>query len=107
MNDDIKEFGVVGLTHRGELVSIPVFSTDGYNHKTHHLHHFIKQQDWKRDKEWFIERGIKQKLILLPQWLHLIVHNSPAGARVSDADFEDKFKISRWELIFNRRHSKY
>ena len=43
MNEDIAKYGVFGLTHTGELVRVPVFSTDDYNHYTHHLHHYIKQ----------------------------------------------------------------
>ena len=74
MNEDIAKYGVFGLTHTGELVRVPVFSTDDYNHYTHHLHHFIKQQDYKKNKAWYDERGIKQKLILLPIYLHEFVH---------------------------------
>lgn len=102
MNDDIKEYGVYGLTHNGELVPLDVHSTADYNHLTHQLHHFIKQQEWKRNREWFTVHDIKQKLILLPIWMHEQVHNC-----LNDEEFEQKFKISRWDLVFNRRHSKY
>ena len=107
MNDDIDEFGVVGLTHKGELVRVPVFSTNDYDHNKYELHHFIKQQDYRRNKGWFDEHNVKQKLILLPKWLHLIVHSSPYGAKLTDQEFEQKFKISRWDLVFNRRYSRY
>lgn len=103
MNDDIKEYGVYGLTHTGELVPLAVYSTDDYNHYTHQLHHFIKQQDYKRNEEWFTVHDIKQKLILLPIWLHQAVHDCP----ISDEEFKEKYKISRWDLLFNRRHSSY
>ena len=108
MNDDIKKYGVLGLTHEGELVPIPVYSTADYNHFTHQIHHYIKQQNYWRKKqiEWFEERGIKQKLILLPVWVHCQVHNT-ATRNMTDEEFLERFKISRWELIFNRRHSKY
>ena len=102
MNDDIKEFGVVGLTHNGELVPLDVHSTDDYNHLTHQLHHYIKQQEWKRNREWFTVHDIKQKLILLPKHIHELVHNC-----MDDEAFEKKFKISRWDLVFNKRYSKY
>lgn len=107
MNEDIKKYGVYGLTHEGALVLLPIHSTGDYNHLTHQLHHFIKQQDYKRNEQWFTVHDIKQKLILLPVWVHNIVHNSPNGADLSDEEFLKKFKISRWDLVFNRRHSKY
>lgn len=103
MNDDIDNFGVYGLTHNGQLVRVPVFSTADYNHSTHQLHHYIKQQEYKRNKQWFEDRGIKQKLFLIPKWLHLIVHNSPDGAQLTDEKFIERFKVSRYELLFNRK----
>ena len=106
MNEDIAKYGVFGLTHTGELVRVPVFSTDDYNHYTHHLHHYIKQQDYKRNKEWFDKNAIRQKLIILPIHIHEIIHNQGIK-NLTDSEFEQKFKISRWDLVFNRRYSKY
>ena len=106
MNDDIDDFGVWGLTHTGNLVRVPVFSTDDYDHKTHQIHHYIKQQEYKRKKEWFDAKGIKQKLILLPIWVHEQVHNI-AIKNLTDKEFEQRLNISRWDLLFNRRYSKY
>ena len=106
MNEDIKEFGVVGLTHYGTLVPVPIYSTDDYNHYTHQLHHYIKQQDYKRNKEWFDKNAIRQKLIILPIFLHEQIHRQ-AIKNLTDTEFEQKFKISRWDLVFNRRYSKY
>lgn len=96
MNDDIKQFPVYGLSTQG-LVPIEIHSTEDYNHYTHHLHHYIKQQDWKRNQKWFEERGIEQKLILLPVQMHTDLH-----ACVSN--FKDKYNIDRAELLFNRRN---
>jgi hypothetical protein len=95
MNDDIKQFPVYGLCRQG-LVPIEIYSTEDYNHYTHHLHHYIKQQDWKRNQKWFEERGIKQKLILLPVQVHIDLH-----ACISD--FKKKYNIDRSELLFSRR----
>lgn len=106
MNDDIDNFGVYGLTHNGQLVRVPVFSTNDYNHSTHQLHHYIKQQEYKRNKQWFENMGIKQKLILVPIYLHEHIHNT-AVKNLTDTEFEQKFKISRWDLVFNRRYSNY
>lgn len=106
MNDDIKEFGVFGLTHYGTLVPVPIYSTDDYNHLTHHIHHYIRQGAYAGNKDWYDKRGIKQKLILVPIYLHEQVHNT-AVKNLTDTEFEQKFKISRWDLVFNRRYSKY
>ena len=105
MNDDISQFGVLGLAN-GELIPLSITSTNDYNHYTHHIHHYIKKGEYKRNKAWFDERGIKQKLILLPIYLHEQVHNQAVN-NLTDEEFKEHFKISRWELLFNRRHSEY
>lgn len=102
MNDDIRKFPVYALSNQG-LVPIDISSTDDYNHYTHQLHHYIKQQSYNGNKEWYEKRGIKQKLILLPIWVHKEIH----GMKYSDEEFFEKFKISRWDLLFNRRYSSY
>lgn len=105
MNDDIKKYGVLGLTHNGELVPIPVYSTADYDHFTHQIHHYIKQQNYSTEsqKKWFADRGIEQKLILLPIWVHLTVHNNSSGRNLTDEGFEKRFNISRHKLLFNRK----
>lgn len=103
---DLKQFPIYGLSQEGELIDIPVTSTSDYNHLTHQIHHFIKQQNWKNNKDWFIQRGIQQKLILLPVHVHEQVHLQ-AVKNLTDTEFLEKYKISRWELLFNRRHSEY
>lgn len=105
MNDDIKKYPVYGLSKEG-LVKIELESVEDYNHFTHQLHHYIKQQDYERNKQWFDDRGIKQKLILLPSFCHEQVHFQGIK-NLSDADFKKKFHIGRWELLFNRHYSEY
>lgn len=105
MNEDIQRYPTYALSGQG-LVPIQIFSITDYNHRTHNLHHFIKQQEYKRNKAWFDDRGIEQKLILLPIWLHEQVHLT-AVKNMTDEEFKDKFKVSRWDLIFNRRYSEY
>ena len=105
MNDDIKKYQVYALSGQG-LVPIEITSTNDYNHMTHQLHHFIKQQSYNRNKDWYDNKGIEQKLILLPNFVHEQVHQQ-AIKNLTDEEFEEKFKISRWELLFNRRYSKY
>ena len=106
MNDDIRKFPVYALTYDGDLIPLEISSTDDYNHYTHQLHHYIKQQEWKRNNNWFKARHITQKLILMPIFLHEQVHQQ-AVKNLTDEEFEEKFKISRWDLLFNRRYSNY
>lgn len=107
MNEDIKKYPIFILKN-GELVrTYKIKSTNDYNHYTHNLHHYIpKQQNYEKNKGWYEERGIGQKLILLPIPTHEQVHNQ-AVHNLSDDDFYGYYKISRWELVFNRRYSKY
>lgn len=105
MNEDISLFPIYGLS-QGKLIPLSIENVNQYNHTTHNLHHFIKQQNYRKNKAWFDERGIKQKLILLPIYLHEQVHNQ-AVKNLTDEQFKEKYKISRWELLFNRRHTEY
>lgn len=102
MNDDIKKYPVYALSQSG-LVPIEITSVNDYNHQTHQLHHYIRQGAYNGNKKWYDDRGIEQKLILLPTWVHLILHDNPAGANLSEQEFEKKFGISKWHLLFNRK----
>lgn len=102
MNEDIKRFPVYALSQQG-LVPIEIFSTEDYNHITHQLHHYIRQGAYNGNEQWYKSRGIEQKLILMPVW----VHNELHGMKYTDEEFEEKIGVSRWELLFNRRYSKY
>lgn len=96
MNDDIKKYGVKML-YNGKLYPADwVQNTDSYNHYLYQLHHFIKQQSYKRNEQRYKEQGIKQKLILLPVQCHLDLHNCIS-------DFEQKWKIKRSELLYGAR----
>ena len=105
MQEDIQRYPIYGLSD-GRLIPLSIANVSQYNHYTHNLHHFIKKGDYARNKAWYQERGIQQKLILLPIFLHEQVHLQ-AVKNLSDAEFLDKYKISRWELLFNRRHTEY
>lgn len=105
MRDDIGLFPIFGLSN-GKLVPLSIENLKKYTRTTHQIHHYIKQQNWRSNKQWFIDRGIKQKLILLPIWLHEQVHNQ-AVKNMTDEQFKQKVGISRWDLVFNRRHSEY
>lgn len=105
MNEDIQQFDIFGLSD-GKLIPLSIENVNQYNHSTHNLHHFIKKGDYVRNKQWYDERGIKQKLILLPIYLHEQVHLQ-AVKNLTDEQFKEQYKISRWELLFNRRHTEY
>lgn len=105
MNEDIQQFDIFGLSD-GQLIPLSIENVKQYNHFTHNLHHYIKKGDYARNKKWYDERGIKQKLILLPIFLHEQVHNQ-AVKNLTDEQFLEQYKISRWQLLFNRRHTEY
>lgn len=105
MNQDIKKYPVYMLEY-GKLRMIDIESVNDYNHYFYQLHHYIKQQEYKSNKKWFDDREIKQKLILLSVPCHEQVHQQ-AIKNLTDEEFEDKYGISRWDLLFNRKHSEY
>ena len=90
----------------GELKLIYLASLDDYDHSVYELHHFIQYQAYERNPEWYKERGIEQKLILVTKICHEHIENR--GIKIlTDEEFERLYKISRWKLIFNRRYSEY
>jgi hypothetical protein len=107
MNKDIKTYDIYVLTKRGKLKKTKfINSTSDYNHYLFNLHHYIEKQHYEENKQWFDERGIKQKLILLPVAMHEQLHGI-AIKNLSDEEFRSHFKISKWDLIFSRKYSEY
>lgn len=105
MNEEIELYPIFGLNVHGLLFKIhAIKSTADYNHSQYNLHHYIT--DYEKNREWYDERGIGQKLFLISIPLHEQLHNQ-AIRNLADEEFEEKYKISRWELIFNKKHSKY
>lgn len=105
MNDDIRKYPVYALSQHG-LVPVEILSVNDYNHQTHQLHHYIRRGAYKGNEQWYEQHGIEQKLILMPCYVHEQVHQQ-AIRNLTDEEFMEKFKISRWDLLFNRRYSKY
>ena len=106
MQEDIQQYPVY-IFYNNELTPIDwVKDTNSYNHYAWQLHHFIKKGEYARNQKWYDDRGIKQKLILLPIYLHEQVHLQ-AVKNLTDKEFKEQYKISRWELLFNRRHTEY
>lgn len=106
MNDDIKKYPVYKFIPKRGLIRINIESVNNYSHFEFNLHHYIKKGEYKRNKAWYEERGIQQKLILMPVEVHEQVHLQ-AVKNLTDEEFQEKYKISRWELLFNRRYSNY
>lgn len=107
MNNDIKQFPIYQLTPYGALVPIDwIKSVEDYNHLVFHLHHYIAKDHYRKNTQWYKERGIEQKLILVTIPLHEQIH-SIATRTLSDEEFKQRYKISKWDLIFNRRYSNY
>lgn len=102
------EDSVYFLNKLGGLVKVRLESLNDYNHGLNgcELHHYIPYSSYENNIEWYEERGIKQKLILVSKILHEHIHNQ--GVRqLSDIEFEKRYKISRWKLLFNRKYSNY
>lgn len=107
MNTDIKRFPVYQLTPYGALVPIDwIKSVDDYNHSVYHLHHFIQKQHYDKNTQWYKDRDIPQKLILMTIPIHEQLH-SQAIRTLSDEEFLKRYRISKWDLIFNRKYSLY
>jgi len=110
MNEDIKNYPIYAVIkdiYGCRFIEMNnIKSTADYNHFTHNLHHFIPKQQYDKNKQWYEERGIKQKLLLVPISMHEQIHNQSVN-NLSDDDFEAWYGVSRWELVFNRKHSKY
>jgi len=106
MKKELEKYPVYLLSTSGELIKIFLNNLDNYDHSRYELHHFIQYQAYRQNPEWYMERGIEQKLILVNKICHEHIENR--GIKVlTDEEFEQKYKISRWKLIFNRKHSSY
>ena len=99
MDDDIKEYGVYSLSGKfmPEIKDITC-----YNHYTHNLHHYIKNQHYIKNPQWYIQRKIKQRLIFMPKKMHNRLHSG-----ISDEHFKTIYGIERKELLFSKKYSEY
>jgi hypothetical protein len=107
INNEIKKYPIYVLATTGTLIRCrAIKSVLDYDHSSYHLHHYIPKGAYYRNKQWYADRGIEQELILMPISIHEQVHNQ-AVKNLTDTEFEQKYKISRWELVFNKKHTKY
>lgn len=94
------------LNKSGQLIKTVINNLSDYNHSTCHLHHYIEYQEYVLDPQWYEDRNIQQKLILMSIECHEQLHNN-AIRNLTDEQFKAKYKISRWKLKFNRKYSNY
>lgn len=107
VTSDLGKYPLYGVTPEGLFGELDINNLPTpQKQERHHIHHYIKQQDYKRNKEWFDSHGIKQKLFWIPGSMHEQLHFQ-AVKNMSDEEFEAHYKVSRWNLIFSRKHSKY
>jgi len=95
MNEDIAFFGAYSLS--GKFLS-QIKNTLCYNHFTHQCHHFIKNQHYTRNPQWYVERKIKQRLIYMPVKMHQDLHSSMTNER-----FYELYEIERKDLLYSRK----
>lgn len=106
MAKEIERYDIYLLNKNGKLIKTYISSLNDYNHNMYELHHYIPYQAYVQNPEWYQERGIKQKLILVSKICH--EHIEDRGIKVlTDEEFYKKYKISKWDLRFNKRYSKY
>lgn len=105
MNDDIKKYPIFRIIDGKFVKDWQIESTDDYNHYTHCLHHYILKGSYKRNKEWYISHGINQKLFYITKTMHEHIH--PELSNITDDEFYEKYKVDRWECLFNKKYSSY
>ena len=101
MNEDIQEFGVVEVYFNRLRPRPDIQSIYDYDHFWYNLHHYIKAQDYKRNREWYQRNGIKQKLILMSREMH--VHLENPIYNLTDEKFFRRYHISKDDLLFNKK----
>lgn len=101
MNEDIQEFGVVEVYFNRLRPRPDIQSIYDYDHFWYNLHHYIKAQDYKRNREWYEHNGIKQVLILMRRQMH--EHLEYPIYELSEDVFFKKYHISKDKLLFNKK----
>lgn len=101
LDEDIKEFGVLIVRH-GRLMPCPeITSKNDYVHGFYDLHHYIKAQDYRRNRRWYEENKLRQVLILLPRKMHTHLESPIYG--LSETKFWEVYRIRKKDLLFNKK----
>lgn len=101
-NKEISLYPIYALHDNGRLERVyEINSIHDYNHCEYELHHYIKFQNYTNNTDWYKERGIKQKLILMRKAAHQHLEN-PIYSLDEDTFFK-KYHIKKSEILFNRK----
>jgi hypothetical protein len=82
---------------------IPIEPIESWNMYKVQIHHFIKQQQYKRNPQWFKDRGIEQKLFLISVKMHEDLEVYP----IDNDKFYNKYGVKRSDMLFNKKWSTY
>ena len=66
-----------------------------------HKHHYIKQQQYHKDPQWFIDNGLHQRIIYLNYKVHDCLHHR--SEKTFMAEYGDEYGIKRSDLLWNRK----
>ena len=77
-------------------------STADYDHNFFELHHMIKFTHYEQNQSYYNSLGLKNCLVLIPKVLHQHLENPIY--ELNENDFQTKYKISKWKLLFNKNN---
>lgn len=101
LDEDIKEFGVYGVRN-GRIFPMPnIQSKADYTHGLYDLHHFIKAQEYRRNRKWYEAHGIKQKLFYIRRIMH--IHLESPMYELPEVKFWEVYGIPKSRLLFNKK----
>ena len=66
-----------------------------------HLHHYVKDQQYNKNPEWFIDNGIEQRLIPLWFTVHDCIHHR--SEKTFMKEYGDKYGVKRLDFLWNRK----
>ena len=101
LNEDIKEFPIFKIVGNRLVPAPEITCINDYIHGAYDLHHYIKAQSYKHNREWYEQNGIKQKLILMPREVH--VHLENPVYNLTDEKFFKRYHIPKDMLLFNKK----
>lgn len=107
-NSELEKFkNEIYLYENKKLYKIDLLTFSGHTfNEIHQVHHYIKQQNYNRNKKWYDERGIVQKLFLIPVNMHEHIHNQGIK-HLTENEFYAQYGVKRSDMLFNRKWSTY
>lgn len=102
-NKEISLYPIYALHDNGRLERVyEITSVRDYNHFDYELHHFIKFTDYSKNRKWYEDRGIRQKLILMRKKTHQHLENPVYF--LDEESFKELYHISKSELLFDKKN---